>query len=132
MPRPGRCRGGREPLGPSRISGYAAALGLRPRRAAARPGILPAQSSHKSAALAPRRASVYVTRMPAPFPSPTSLPQLSQTSTVLRAILPPVGGQFGRLIYSKDHRIGERTRATVVFRQFVLPQRRLGPESGED
>ena len=39
------------------FSGYAAALGRRPRRAAGRPGIWPAQSSQRSAALAPRRAS---------------------------------------------------------------------------
>ena len=60
-------------------------FGLRPRRAAARPGMLPAQSSQRSAAFAPRRASVYVTRITAPLPSSTSFPQLSHTSTVLRA-----------------------------------------------
>src|SRR4029453_7496519 len=63
----------------------AAAFGRRPRLAAARPGILPAQLSQRSAALAPRRASVYVTRMAAPLPSSTSFPQLSQTRTVFRA-----------------------------------------------
>ena len=38
----------------------AAAFGRRPRRAAAWPGILPAQSSQRSACFEPRRASVYV------------------------------------------------------------------------
>ena len=60
-------------------------LGLRPRRAAARPGMRPAQLSQRSACFAPRRASVYVTRITAPFPSSTSFPQLSHTSTVFRA-----------------------------------------------
>jgi len=68
---------------------YAADFGLRPRRAAGRPGILPAQSSQRSAAFAPLRASVYVTRIPAPLPSPTSLPQLSHTRMVFRANVPP-------------------------------------------
>src|SRR5205085_11888824 len=63
----------------------AADLGRRPRRAAAWPGILPAHESQRSACLAPRRASEYVTRNVAPLPSSTSFPQLSQTSTVLRA-----------------------------------------------
>ena len=64
---------------------FYAALGRRPRRAVARPGILPAHVSQRSPALDPRRASVYVTRRDAPLPSSTSFPQLSQTSTVLRA-----------------------------------------------
>jgi hypothetical protein len=69
---------------------YAAtALGRRPRRATARPGISPEQLSQRSACLAPRRASVNVSRSVAPFPSPTSLPQLSQTRTVLRAKAKP-------------------------------------------
>src|SRR5581483_3351940 len=63
----------------------AAFFGRRPRRAAGRPGILPAQSSQRSACLAPRRASAYVTRNVAPLPSPTSFSQLSHTSTVFRA-----------------------------------------------
>jgi hypothetical protein len=32
---------------------------------------------------------VYVTRIPAPLPSPTSLPQLSHTRMVFRANVPP-------------------------------------------
>ena len=63
-------------------------FGLRPRRATAAPGIPPAHESHRSAAFAPRRASLNVTRMTAPFPSSTSVPQLSQTSTVFRATIP--------------------------------------------
>jgi hypothetical protein len=63
-------------------------FGLRPRRAAARPGILPEQLSQRSACFAPRRASLYVTRITAPLPSSTSLPQLSHTRTVLRATIP--------------------------------------------
>src|SRR5215475_4605435 len=61
------------------------AFGRRPRRAAARPGIFAEQLSQRSACFAPRRASVYVMRMTAPLPSSTSFPQLSHTSTVLRA-----------------------------------------------
>src|SRR3954468_24970281 len=64
-------------------------FGLRPRRAAARPGISPAQSSQRSATFDPRRASVNVTRNAAPLFSPTSLPHLSHTRTVLRATLAP-------------------------------------------
>src|SRR6476619_7490314 len=60
-------------------------FGRRPRRAAARPGIFAAQSSQRSAALDPRRASVNVTRKVAPLFSPTSFPQLSQMRMVLRA-----------------------------------------------
>src|SRR4029450_4933115 len=52
---------------------YAAAFGLRPLRAAARPGIPPAQSSHRSAALAPLRAAVPVTRIPPPSLAPTAV-----------------------------------------------------------
>ena len=62
-------------------------LGRRPRRATACPGVFPAQLSQRSACFAPRRASVQVRRSVAPFPSPTSVPQLSHTNTVLRAIL---------------------------------------------
>jgi hypothetical protein len=70
---------------------YAAAdFGLRPRRATALPGIPPAQPSQRSAAFAPRRASVNVTRMTAPFPSSTSAPHLSQTRIVFRAIVIPL------------------------------------------
>ena len=64
-------------------------LGLRPRRATAAPGIPPAQESQRSAAFAPRRASLNVTRSTAPFPSSTSLPQESQTRTVFRATIDP-------------------------------------------
>jgi hypothetical protein len=46
------------PEWPGKRPVQAADFGLRPRRAAARPGIVPAQSSHRSAAFAPRRASV--------------------------------------------------------------------------
>jgi hypothetical protein len=53
------------------------------------PGMFPAQSSQRSACFAPRRASVYVTRRTAPLPSSTSLPQLSQTSTVFLAKIAP-------------------------------------------
>jgi hypothetical protein len=77
---------------------YAAAdFGRRPRRAAGRPGMLPAHESHKSATFDPRRASVKVTREVAPLFSPTSFPQLSQTSTVLRAThAPSIVGSDGR------------------------------------
>ena len=70
------------------------ARGRRPRRAAARPGIFPAHSSQRSATFEPRRASEYVTRSDAPWASSTSLPQLSQTSTVFRAKFASSGG-FG-------------------------------------
>ena len=70
---------------------YAAAdFGFRPRRATAFPGIPPAQLSQRSAAFAPRRASVNVTRITAPFPSSTSAPHLSQTRIVFRAIVIPL------------------------------------------
>src|SRR5204862_3541902 len=67
---------------------YAAAadFGLRPRRAAGWPGMPPAQSSQRSACLAPRRASEYVIRITAPRASSTSLPHLSQTRIVLLAM----------------------------------------------
>src|SRR5262245_9629984 len=69
-----------------RESSYAAALlGRRPRRATAWPGIFPAQASQRSACFDPRRASVKLIRMTAPFASSTSLPQLSHTSLVTRA-----------------------------------------------
>src|SRR5436305_7503210 len=64
----------------------AACLGFRPRRAAGLPGIPPARSSHRSACLPILRASEYVTRMTAPFASSTSLPHLSHTRIVLRAM----------------------------------------------
>src|SRR5256886_15125086 len=65
-------------------------FGRRPRRAAAWPGIWPAQLSQRSACFEPRRASMKLSLIVAPFPSSTSLPQLSQTSTVLRAkSIPP-------------------------------------------
>ncbi len=70
-------------------SSYAADFGLRPRRATALPGMVPAQPSHRSAALAPRRASVNVTRRAAPRPSSTSEPQLSQTRIVFLAMSIP-------------------------------------------
>lgn len=70
--------------------GYAAAFGRRPRRAAARPGILLAQESQRSACREPRRASEKFSRIVAPLPSPTSLPHASHTRTVLRAkVFPP-------------------------------------------
>jgi hypothetical protein len=65
----------------------AADFGFRPRRATATPGMPPAHPSQRSACFAPRRASVNVTRITAPFPSTTSPPHLSQTRTVFRAIL---------------------------------------------
>ena len=73
------------PTLPSRA--YATAdFGRRPRRATAWPGIFAEQLSQRSACFAPRRASLNVIRMTEPFPSSTSLEQLSQTRTVLRAI----------------------------------------------
>ena len=60
-------------------------FGRRPRRAAGCPGMLPAQSPQRSACFEPRRASVKLMRITAPFASSTSLPQLSQTSLVTRA-----------------------------------------------
>src|SRR5262249_30098786 len=72
------------PKRPCRV--YAAALfGRLPRRAAARPGIFPAQSSQRSPTFQPRPPSVYVTRSGAPLFSPICFSQLSQTRTVLRA-----------------------------------------------
>jgi hypothetical protein len=83
----------------TRTTYAATALGRRPRRATARPGMSPAQLSQRSACLAPRRASVNVSRSVAPFPSPTSLPQLSQTRTVLRAKAePPFTGRLRRIL----------------------------------
>jgi len=76
-------------LGPPKKTVYAgvvADLGLRPRLAAGWPGIEPAHSPQRSACLAPRRASEYVIRITAPCASSTSLPQLSQTRIVLRAM----------------------------------------------
>ncbi len=64
----------------------AADFGLRPRRAAGWPGLLSAHSPQRSACFAPRRASEYVMRITAPLASSTSLPQLSQTRIVLRAM----------------------------------------------
>ena len=102
---PSRRAGGASGLVSSRIHAEAAAFGRRPRRAAARPGILPAQPSQRSAAFAPLRASVYVTRIAAPLPSSTSLPQLSQTSTVLRANLLPPGVSAWTAILTKRSRV---------------------------
>src|SRR6202008_4375818 len=79
-------------------------FGLRPRRAAARPGIPPAQSSQRAACLAPRRASVYVTRITAPLPSSTSVPQLSHTSTVFRATVVLLRKVDSREKPSENHR----------------------------
>src|SRR5919197_5833499 len=70
-----------------------AALGRRPRLATAVPGILPAQSSQRSACFEPRRASAKLIRITAPRPSATSFEQLSQTSRVTRAnAFPPSKG----------------------------------------
>jgi len=71
-----------------REAGYAATadFGRRPRRATAWPGIFAEQESQRSACFAPRRASLNVIRITAPFPSSTSLEQLSQTRIVFRAI----------------------------------------------
>src|SRR4029453_13112144 len=63
----------------------AADFGRRPRRATAWPGILPAHASQRSACFEPRRASVKLMRITAPFASSTSLPQLSHTSLATRA-----------------------------------------------
>ena len=81
---------GRDPS-PRRVRSAAQAsdFGLRPRRATACPGIPPAQESQRSACFAPRRASLNVTRRTAPFPSPTSVPHVSQTRTVFLATIPP-------------------------------------------
>src|SRR3954451_5844194 len=69
-----------------RETSYAAAdFGRRPRRATAWPGIFPAHASQRSACFEPRRASVKLIRITAPFASSTSLPQLSHTSLVTRA-----------------------------------------------
>jgi hypothetical protein len=68
-----------------RLNYAAADLGRRPRRATAWPGIFPAHASHRSACFEPRRASVKLMRITAPFASSTSLPQLSHTSLVTRA-----------------------------------------------
>ena len=65
---------------------YAAAVfGRRPRLAAGWPGILPAHASQRSACFEPRRASLKLIRITAPFDASISLLQLSQTSTVFRA-----------------------------------------------
>ena len=93
-------------------------FGLRPRRATARPGVRPAQVSQRSACFAPRRASVYVTRITAPLASSTSLPQLSQTSTVFRATVVLLlsvlyGANFGE-IYRKSKR-AKQPRVHVEF-----------------
>ena len=85
-PGPGNAR---NPHGAERTT-QASDFGLRPRLATAAPGIEPAHGSHKSAALAPRRASLNVTRITAPLPSSTSVPHLSQTSTVFRATIPSI------------------------------------------
>ena len=82
----------------------AADFGRRPRLAAACPGICPAQLSQRSACFEPRRASVKLRRSVAPFPSAISLPQLSQTSTVLRAksiLLGPWGIPLSRVAVAR-------------------------------
>ena len=80
--------GGRPPLPPDSASSSSGSrrtwAGGRDEQPA-RPGMSPAQESHRSATFEPRRASVNVTRKAAPLFSPTSFPQLSQTRTVLRA-----------------------------------------------
>src|SRR5581483_6989793 len=67
-------------------AGVEADFGRRPRRAAGWPGLASAHSPQRSACFAPRRASEYVIRITAPRASSTSLPQLSQTRIVLRAM----------------------------------------------
>src|SRR5215471_10058372 len=95
-------------------------FGRRPRRAAARPGILPAQLSQRSACFAPRRASVYVTRITAPFPSSTSFPQLSHTSTVFRAtVLLLRKGDFRAKAY-RNHVATMRAPVSAEFPQMKL------------
>src|SRR5207253_8051973 len=84
---------------PSRLSSNQAAaadFGRRPRRAAAWPGSCPAQLSQRSACLEPRRASVKLRRIVAPFPSATSLPQLSHTKIVFRATIFLRGRECGK------------------------------------
>ena len=73
----------RGPL-PSSARTQASDFGLRPRRATAVPGIDPAHGSQRSAALAPRLASVNVTRITAPFPSSTSAPQFANQNGLSR------------------------------------------------
>jgi hypothetical protein len=66
----------------------AAAFGRRPRRATCRP-FRPrsaASSALTSSSYAPRRASSNEMRILAPFPSSISLPERSETNTVLRAM----------------------------------------------
>ena len=84
-PRKLREKSGRGLLRAPELTQAAAAFGLRPRRATARPGVLPAQESQRSASFAPRRASVNAMRKVAPLPSSTSFPQLSHTRTVFLA-----------------------------------------------
>src|SRR5688500_14611351 len=102
--RPGG-QNGAKPLG-ARF--FYAALGRRPRRAVARPGIWPAHVSQRSPAFDPRRASAYVTRRDAPLPSSTSFPQLSQTSTVLRAKVPPRSRFGGRRTLLAENAASQR------------------------
>ena len=77
-------RRGRSPAARERIRRRPTSGAGRAGRPAGRASF-PAHSSQRSACFAPRRASVNVTRSVAPFDSPTSLPQLSQTRTVFRA-----------------------------------------------
>ena len=80
-----RRRPRRRTLRAGKASTAAAFFGRRPRLATAWPGILPAQVSQRSACFEPRRASVKLIRITAPFASSTSLPQSSQTNLVTRA-----------------------------------------------
>src|SRR6478672_60487 len=76
--------------GPANCGSYAAAVaffGRRPRRATCRPGMFEAHSPQRSASFAPRRASLQLRRIVAPWASSTSFPQLSQTRIVLRAMV---------------------------------------------
>ena len=98
----GKKRGRVSPPSRTTIRYAAAAFGRRPRRAAACPGMFAAQSSQRSACLAPRRASVKLRRKTAPLPSPTSLAQLSQTSTVFRANVSSFKGVRKRHRIEKD------------------------------
>ena len=61
------------PLPTGHAQAVIADFGRRPLRAAARPGIFPEQLSQRSACFAPRRASLYVTRITEPLPSSTPI-----------------------------------------------------------
>ena len=88
-------------------------LGLRPRRAVARPGMPVAHESQRSASFAPRRASEKDRRIVAPFPSSTSLLHWSQTRTVFRA------NSILRVRGSRTSRVTEiaRRMAAVILRE---------------